>query len=99
MSSTMKRRLYLAKARSYMLYTVAPWAALGPRGQYLFQKVQNRVAKFIGNHVWTEIHTARHLNGLYDFLPISTVLHIHNGEIWRKLEESHIEEEIGRAHV
>ena len=29
MSSAMKRRLYLAKARSYMLYPVAKWAALG----------------------------------------------------------------------
>ena len=50
MSSAMKRRLYLAKARSYMLYPVAPWAALGPRGQHLFQKIQNRAANFIGNH-------------------------------------------------
>ena len=28
MSRAMKRRLYLAKTRSYMLYPVAPWAAL-----------------------------------------------------------------------
>ena len=83
----LKRALYMATVRAYMLYPCVPWEALSSTHQAEFQVVQNQALNFIGNYNWQQMKTSRQKSEEQRLRPINAVLKDHSQRVWDKLLE------------